>query len=738
MSENTFTLQVEGMDCAHCAQTIEKGVRQITGVTICEINFTTGKLRVQGTAQPEQVQAKVEALGYTVAEPAAATPTPALSLLPYLWGRPDTRQALLGGIFMLPGLIGGEFLQQEATWINLCSLIALTLAGWPIMQRGARSFWQNQEITINTLMSLAAVGAVIIRAYTEAGMVMVLFALGEALEGYSADRARRSIRGLMEVVPQTATRIRQAAPVAATTLTLPLVGLSFQETCPISTLQIGDVILVKPGERIPMDGQVIAGQSAVNQAPITGESIPVAKGVGETVFAGTINGAAALEITVTHLATDNTISRLIQMVEEAQEKRAPAQRLVDQFARYYTPVVVVLAVLVALLPPLLFDQPFWNPDPESKGWLYRGLALLVVACPCALVISTPVSLISAISNAARHGVLIKGGAHLETLSRIKAIAFDKTGTLTTGQPTVVAVQAAQCQGHEVGCAACTDLLALAGAVEQQSEHPLAQAVVAAADQQGLLYKYSAQGVQALVGQGVTGQVNGQTIMVGSHAFFEQHIPHDETICAWAENAAAQGHTPLLISRNGEYQGFITVQDTVRPSSRDALAQLQTLGIHHLIMLTGDNHTTAQAIARAVGVSQVQANLLPENKVAQVQMLQKAVGPIAMVGDGINDAPALATAAVGIAIGAGGTAQAMETADIALMQDDLRRLPFAVRLSQATMRTIWANIAFSLGIKGIFLLLVLTGSGTMWLAVLADMGTSLLVTANGLRLLYREA
>ncbi len=326
------------------------------------------------------------------------------------------------------------------------------------------------------------------------------------------------------------------------------------------------------------------------------------------------------------------------------------------------------------------------------------------------------------------------------LSRVRAMAFDKTGTLTTGQPSVVQVQAVQCNGHEAGCPACDELLALAGAVEQKSEHPLAQAVVAAANQQGLLNKYQAHDVRAIIGKGVTGQVNGQTIMVGSHAFFEEHVPHGERVCEQADDAAAHGLHPLLISQNGHYQGTIAMSDTVRHTSRDALepARSKPAGLHHLIMLTGDNQTTAQAIAQEVGVTDVRANLLPEHKVAAVNALQEKFGPVAMVGDGINDAPALATAAVGIAIGAGGTAQALETADIALMQDDLRRLPFAVRLSQATMRTIWANIALSLAIKAIFLLLVLGGWGTMWLAVLADMGTSLLVTANGLRLLYREA
>ncbi len=451
---------------------------------------------------------------------------------------------------------------------------------------------------------------------------------------------------------------------------------------------------------------------------------------------------------------------MIRLVEEAQEQRAPVQRFVDQFAKVYTPAVVVIAALVATVPPLLFAQPFWNPDPQTQGWLYRALELLVVACPCALVISTPVSIVAAISNAARNGVLIKGGAFLEALSRVRAIAFDKTGTLTEGKPSVVTVQSIDCRSKvqirqmntdfaidptmksaqfaldpDLICEPCSDLLALASALERRSEHPLAEAVVIAATQHKLYERYPvAEAVSAQVGMGVAGMVNGQQVFIGNHRYFDAHVPHDPAICAAVNDSSASGHTSMLISRDGEYQGYISVADTVRPNSRAILAQLQADGIHALVMLTGDASATAQRIAIDVGVTDVRADLLPENKVEAVKALLEQYGSVAMVGDGINDAPALARASVGIAMGVGGSAQAIETADVALMSDSLERLPFALRLSRATMRVIRQNVALAIGIKLLFLVAVLLGVGTMWLAVLADVGASILVTLNGMRML----
>jgi Cd2+/Zn2+-exporting ATPase len=708
------------MDCAGCARTLEKGVSQLKGVTHCEVSFATEKLILAGDVSREVVIAQVRELGYDVKPDRTDSPLPNVAppnFLQFMWQRTDTRLALLGALLILPGLLLVEIGGQELVWVNLLSVAAMIAAGWPI----ARSAWTavrlNREININVLMTVAAVGAVFIGAYTEAGMVMVLFAIGEALEGYTAGRARHAIRSLMAVAPNEANRLVDGRP----------------QPIPISELQIGDVILVKPGERVAMDGRVRSGHSALNQAPITGESVPVERQPGDTVFAGSINGQGALEIEVTHLAADNTISRIIQMVEEAQEKKAPAERFVDQFARYYTPAVMVLALLVATIPPLFFGQPFLN-EGDSFGWLYRGLALLVVACPCALVISTPVAIVSAISNGARHGVLFKGGAFVEALSQVQAIAFDKTGTLTQGKPAVVALRTAVCA--DGSCADCNELLALAGAVEQQSEHPLAQAIVQETAVRGLDQQFTpATGVMALTGQGVVGQVDGRAVTIGSHTYFEANVPHTDAACTQARDDAGQGYTPLMVSVDGRYLGTISVADTVRPDSPAVIRQLQAAGIQHTIMLTGDQAATAQAIADAVGVTDVRAELMPGDKVTAVRELQQQFGKVAMVGDGINDAPALATADVGIAVGGAGTsAQAMETADITLMSAGLTMLPFAYRLSRAAMNNIRFNVAFAIGVKFFFMLLVLAGQSSMWMAVAADMGTSLLVTLNGMRLL----
>ena len=734
-SDYLFTIR--GMDCAGCARSIERGVAQLGGVQSCELSFATERLRVSGVVAQNAIIERVRELGYEAVAPTpVAVPAPLAappSFLQFLLARNDTRLALLGALLVLPGVVLHELLGWDAAWISGLALLAMALTIVPVARSAWRALRVSRELNINALMTLAAIGAVVIGAYVEAGLVMVLFALGEALEGYTATRARHAIKSLIEVVPQTALRLGTSCCESGC-----------EERVPVAELRVDDVIVVRPGERIPMDGTVRAGTSTVNQAPITGESRLIEKQPGAELFAGSINGEASLELTVTRLAADTTIARMIRLVEEAQERRAPVQRFVDQFARYYTPAVVVLALLVAALPPLLFGQPFWNPDAATFGWLYRGLALLVVACPCALVISTPVSLVSAMSTAARNGVLIKGGAFLEALSKVRVVAFDKTGTLTAGRPTVVAVRSVAClepAGAALGdCDPCNELLAMASAIERRSEHPLAHAIVTASAQRGLDARVpAAEGVTALVGRGVSGRVGGQEVLIGSHRHFDADIAHDAAHCAAAARDAALGHTPVMVRVQGNYAGTITLADTVRDSSREAVAQLRAMGLRAVVMLTGDQRATAERIGADVGVTDVRAELLPEQKVAAIQALQREYGPVAMVGDGINDTPALATASVGIAIGgaSGGTNQAMETADITLMSDDLRQLPFALGLSRAAMRTVGINVALSIGIKLVFLALVLAGVGTMWMAVLADMGTSLLVTLNGMRLLgYR--
>lgn len=710
------------------------------------INFATGTLRVVGDVPPERVVARVRELGYEVADDLPETtdhrlqppsePRSSGGLLAYLWSRADTQLAFIAALLIVPGILFDELLPGlgiESPIFAVMSVLAMLLAGYPVARSAIRALRVNHEVTINLLMTIAAVGAVIIGAYTEAGLVMVLFALGEALEGYAASRARDAIGSLSALAPTTATVLRDGV----------------ETRIPVVELRVGDLIVVKPGERLAMDGRVLSGESAVDQAPITGESRLVDKAPGDEVFAGSVNGHGALEVEVTRLAEDNTISCMIRLVTEAQERRAPAQRFVDRFARVYTPLVVFIALLVATVPPLLFEAPFWNPAPDVHGWLYRALALLVVACPCALVISTPVTLISAISNGARQGVLFKGGVFIEELSRVRAIAFDKTGTITRGQPQVVGIHAADC--HEgmankehasdfvfsslvtTSCEACNDLLALAAAVERRSEHPLAGAIVAEAAARGVGERYASSDVVALAGRGVSGRVNSRTVTVGSHAYFlnnDGHHAHRNPIAA----AEAAGLTTILVNDGDAFRGYITLADTPRQGAGEAMYDLGRMGLDPLVMLTGDHAATAAIVAADVGLADVRAGLLPADKVAAVESLRAQYEHVAMVGDGINDTPALAAASVGLAMGR--TAQALETADIVLLGDDLRQLPFAVRLARAAMLTVRVNVALSIGIKFVFLALILAGGGSMWLAVLADMGTSLLVTANGMRLLRR--
>ena len=724
--ENTKqTFIITGMDCADCARTVETGVAKLNGVMSSELNFHSETLNVLGDVSEQDIVNRIRELGYNVREPqdnkVETEQIPTINFIQYMWSRNDTRLALLAMLLILPGLLFHELLPHlniHHPIIDIMSVASMVIAGYPIAQSGWRAFKINRQVTINALMSIAAIGAVFIGAYTEAGVVMVLFVIGEALEGFTSERARRSIRGLMAVTPNEAILLEGHD------------GHHHEKPVHINELKIGDLILVKPGVRIPMDGRVVSGSSSVNQAPITGEAKLIKKNIGDDVFASSVNGEGALEIEVTHLAKDNTISRLIKMVEEAQEKKAPAQRFVDSFASYYTPAVVALAALVAIIPPLFMGGTFFG----EAGWLYRGLTLLVVACPCALVISTPVSLISAISNAARSGVLFKGGVHIESLAKINAIAFDKTGTLTNGRPSVVDIRSTECISPDAFCDDCGDLLALASAVEGRGEHPIAQAVAHEARHRGLGMLYpAADKVTTLTGRGVTGSVGGREVLIGSHPYFDESVPHNDH-CETVAHADASGLTTMMISSDKQYKGFITISDRVRETSRDAITELKDMGIKDLVMLTGDNAATAKAIAEQVGVMDFRAGCLPEDKVTEIERLRDSKNGVVMVGDGINDTPALASANVGIAIG--NTAQAMETADVTLMGDSLKQLPFAIRLSRAAMKTIRMNVAMSIGIKVIFLILVLAGLGSMWMAVLADMGTSLLVTLNGMRLLKR--
>jgi Cd2+/Zn2+-exporting ATPase len=570
---------------------------------------------------------------------------------------------------------------------------------------------------MNFLMSVAAVGALAIGEYGEAASAMFLFAVAQLLETRSMDRARNAIRGLMDLSPAQATVLRDG-----------------EETrVPVEDIAIGETVVIRPGEKIPVDGEIRTGRSSVNQAPVTGESVPVEKEPGAEVFAGTLNGEGALEVCSTRPASDTTLARIIHSVEEAQASRAPSQTFVERFARVYTPAVVIAAFGLALLPPLA-GLGGWGE------WFGRALVLLVVACPCALVISTPVTVVSALAGAARRGILIKGGLHLEKAGRARVVVMDKTGTLTEGQPAVVAV-------HALNGTHPHDVLALAAAAEARSEHPLARAILQHAGGEGIQPPPVFDTV-AMPGRGIRARVGNRTVYVGNPRLFGELGAGDPGVATLLDDLRSAGHTAVLVGSaagTGSPEpptvlGALALADRVRPGAAAALADLHRAGIRRVVMLTGDNPQTAGAVAEllggrtGVGVDEFRAELLPEDKVAAVREIQRAEGAVLFVGDGINDAPALAAADVGVAMGAAGTDIALETADIALMDDDLSKLAMTIRIARKAERIIRANIAFALVSKAIFVVLAVLGVATLWMAVAADVGASLLVTANGLRAL----
>ena len=557
---------------------------------------------------------------------------------------------------------------------------------------------------MNLLMTIAVLGAIAIGEWFEAGAVAFLFALSLALEGWSVGRARRAVAALMDLSPPVAHILAEEG--------------STVDAEP-GDVSVGARLLVKPGERVPLDGTVVSGESDVDQAPITGESTPVAKAPGADVFAGTINGDGALVIRATKPASDTTLARIIRMVGEAQSRRAPSEQWVDRFARVYTPTVMGLAAAVAVLPPLVFAEPF-------SDWLYRALVLLVIACPCALVISTPVSIVAALTAAARQGVLVKGGRYLEAPARLRAIAFDKTGTLTEGRPRVV--ELVPLEGHSED-----ELLERAAAMEAHSDHPLARAIVQSARERAIPIR-PADDFQLLQGRGATARFDGQEYWLGSHRFLEERGQETPAVHDRLEEMGREGRSVVVIGNEQHACGFIALADSLRPETVSSLRAFRALGVEHLVMLTGDNAATARIIAGEAGIEEVRAELLPEDKVAAVEDLVQRYGAVAMVGDGVNDAPAMARASIGIAMGAAGSDAAIETADIALLSDDLSRIPWLVGHSRHTLSTIRQNITLALAVKAVFVVLTFAGHASLWSAIGADMGASLLVTFNGLRLI----
>lgn len=667
----------------------------LPGVTRATLQAATGKLTVEGQVDLAAIRREGQRENYTIHPEDAAPPAVRRGVDGNLVRAALASAALLAAY----GAQGAG--APAAVAVPLFSL-ATVAGGWGNFRKAIRAI-PRRDFNMSVLMTIAVIGAAAIGQWEEGAVVACLFAVSEWLESWTFARARRSLRALMDLAPRVALVRRPGGEVLV----------------PVAEIRVGDRMIVRPGEKIAMDGRIVAGASAINEAPITGESVPVEKGPGAPVYAGTLSIDGALEVEVTSRAEDTAIARIIHLVEAAQAQRAPAQAFVEQFAARYTPLVLALAAGIALVPPL-FPGQAWAP------WIYRGLALLVVSCPCALVVSTPVAIVSAIGNAARHGVLIKGGVHLEALGAIAAVAFDKTGTLTRGEPAVAAVIPLAGQAE-------ADLLALAAAVEAHSQHPLAQAIVRAAAARRLAVEPAAAGA-ALPGRGAQGEVGGQLVRVGNRRWFAELGLATPPVAAAVARLEAEGKTAMLVGTAAGCLGIIAVADALRPEGPAVVAALRRAGIRKTILLTGDNPATARAVAARAGVDEFRAELLPEDKAAAVQELLQAYGRVAMVGDGINDAPALATATVGIAMGGVGTDVALETADVVLMADDLHKLPFAIRLSRAALRVIRQNIALALATKALAVLAVFPGWLTLWLAILADMGVSVLVTLNGMRLL----
>jgi Cd2+/Zn2+-exporting ATPase len=701
-SEETF--RVIGMDCSEEVAAIERAVKPLAGVSGVRANIMASSVTVyQDGSIP--TSALVAAINFSGVQVQAGAVSEAGEKRPL--SLPATL-VVASGIFTSVGILL-QWIGIKSGWQpDLAFLMAILSGGWLIVPKALRSL-RAFSLDMNVLMTVAVVGAVAIGEHAEGAAVVFLFALSELLESWSVGRARRAIQALMQLAPEVALVKRDG---------------NIQEV-PAKEVNSGETIVIKSGQRVPLDGTVLSGASAINQAPITGESMPVEKTQGDSVFAGTINGEGSLEVQTTKAAGDTTLARIIKLVEEAQQQKAPAQRFVDVFAKYYTPAVMVLALLVGIIPPLLFGQP-------GMDWVYRALVLLVIACPCALVIATPVSIVSGLTAMAKRGVLIKGGAYLEALGGLRALAVDKTGTITEGKPRVLEVLPFNSTSKE-------EIIRIAAAIDTHSTHPLAQAVVRYAEENGTVFE-AATDYQAKTGRGAEATISAHSYFVGNHRFaHELGVCSDELeaklaqIEAKAQSVVVVGHRPHA-GCEGEVLGILAIGDAIRPNAAEAIRRIHEAGIRKVVMLSGDNARTADAIAKQAGIDEAQGDLLPDHKIDQVKKLAAEFGSVGMIGDGVNDAPALAAANVGIAMGAAGTDTAIETADVALMRDDLMMVSEAIRLGRRTLGMIRFNIGFALGIKAIFLALALLGMTSLWLAILADTGATLLVIANALRLL----
>lgn len=694
------TYRVQGFTCANCAAKFENNAKALPGVQDAKVNFGASKITVWGTTTIEELEKAGAFENLKIREDKEK----AVKREPF-WKQKENIKVYISAVLLVISWFLGMQYGEEHIFATIGYAASILIGGYSLFIKGFKNLVRLQ-FDMNTLMTVAILGAAAIGEWGEGATVVILFAISEALERYSMDKARQSIESLMDIAPKEAL-IRRG---------------NEEMMVPVDDIQVGDIMIVKPGQKLAMDGIIIKGTSTLNQAAITGESVPVAKTVGDEVFAGTLNEEGLLEVKVTKRVEDTTLSKIIHLVEEAQAERAPSQAFVDRFAKYYTPAIIIFALLLAVIPPLFMGA-------DWSEWIYRGLAVLVVGCPCALVISTPVAIVTAIGNAAKNGVLIKGGIYLEEAGSLKVIAFDKTGTLTKGVPSVTDV--VTYNGDE------NELMTITAAIEKGSQHPLASAIIRKAEEDGLNFNdVSVEEFQSITGKGVKAKVNNEMYYVGSPGLFEELLPNgiQSEIKEQITTLQIQGKTVMVLGTEKEILALIAVADEIRESSKEVIRKLHQVGIEKTVMLTGDNQRTAEAIGKQVGVSDIKADLLPEDKLNFIKELRDKHQSVAMVGDGVNDAPALAASTVGVAMGGAGTDTALETADIVLMSDDLSKLPYTIKLSRKALAIIKQNITFSLGIKALALLLIVPGWLTLWLAIFADMGATLIVTLNSMRLL----
>ncbi|MGP3562610.1 heavy metal translocating P-type ATPase [Geobacillus sp. BK01] len=694
------TYRVQGFTCANCAAKFENNVKALPGVQDAKVNFGASKITIWGTTTIEELEKAGAFENLKIREDKEK----AVKREPF-WKQKENIKVYISAVLLVISWFLGKQYGEEHFFATIGYAAAILIGGYSLFIKGFKNL-VRLNFDMNTLMTVAVLGAAAIGEWGEGATVVILFAISEALERYSMDKARQSIESLMDIAPKEAL-IRRG---------------NEEMMVPVDDIQVGDIMIVKPGQKLAMDGIIIKGISTLNQAAITGESVPVAKTVGDEVFAGTLNEEGLLEVKVTKRVEDTTLSKIIHLVEEAQAERAPSQAFVDRFAKYYTPAIIIFALLLAVIPPLFMGA-------DWSEWIYRGLAVLVVGCPCALVISTPVAIVTAIGNAAKNGVLIKGGIYLEEAGSLKVIAFDKTGTLTKGVPSVTDV--VTYNGDE------NELMTITAAIEKGSQHPLASAIIRKAEEEGLNFNdLSVEEFQSITGKGVKARVNNEMYYVGSPGLFEELLPNgiQSEIKEQMTTLQTQGKTVMALGTEKEILALIAVADEIRESSKEVIRKLHQVGIEKTVMLTGDNQRTAEAIGKQVGVSDIKADLLPEDKLNFIKELRDKHQSVAMVGDGVNDAPALAASTVGVAMGGAGTDTALETADIVLMSDDLSKLPYTIKLSRKALAIIKQNITFSLGIKALALLLIVPGWLTLWLAIFADMGATLIVTLNSMRLL----